>query len=75
MLGGKKLTASKPLKEYAGLFNDLGFFRVHKSHLVNIKLVQRFERSDGGHVIMDSGEKVPVSSYKRDGLLEFLETL
>ena len=72
---GQKITASKPLKEFAGLFNDYGFFRVHKSHLVNINLVKRFDRSEGGYVIMESGEKVPVSSYKREELIEFLETL
>jgi two-component system LytT family response regulator len=71
----KKITVSKPLKEYAGMFNEFGFFRVHKSHLVNIRLVKRFERAEGGYVIMENGDKVPVSSYKRDELLEFLETI
>jgi two-component system LytT family response regulator len=75
LTNGKKITASKPLKEFAGLFNDYGFFRVHKSHLVNIRLVQRYDRTEGGYVIMESGEKVPVSSYKREELIEFLETL
>jgi two-component system LytT family response regulator len=72
---GRKITVSKPLKEYASLFNDYGFFRVHKSHLINLRLVQRFEKAEGGSVIMESGEKVPVSSYKKEELMEFLETL
>lgn len=75
LMDGKKITMSKPLKEYASMFNDYGFFRVHKSHLVNIRLVKRFDRSEGGFVIMENDEKVPVSSYKRDELLEFLESI
>lgn len=75
LIDGIKITASKPLKEYAGMFNEYGFFRVHKSHLVNVRLVKRYDRSEGGYVIMENDEKVPVSSYKREELIEFLETL
>jgi two-component system LytT family response regulator len=72
---GKKITTSKPLKEYAGLFNEHGFFRVHKSHLVNLNQVTRFDKSEGGDVIMETGDRIPVSSYKKDELLEYLESL
>jgi two-component system LytT family response regulator len=72
---GSKITASKPLKEYAGLFNEHGFFRVHKSHLVNLKEVTRYDKSEGGDVVLKSGERIPVSSHKKDELLEYLESL
>jgi len=75
LMDGKKITVSKPLKEYSNLFNEYGFFRVHKSHLVNVKFIERYDKTDGGHVIIENGEKVPVSSYKKDELLEYLETL
>jgi len=57
------------------LLSDYGFFRVHKSHLVNIQLVERFDKSEGGYVIMHNGEKVPVSSYKKEELMDYLATL
>jgi two-component system LytT family response regulator len=72
---GSKITVSKPLKEYTGMFSDYGFFRVHKSHLVNMRLVKRFDRSEGGYVIMENDDKIPVSSHKREELFEFLEML
>ena len=75
LTNGSKVTVSKPLKEYTGMFNDYGFFRVHKSHLVNLRLVKRFDRSEGGYVILENDEKIPVSKYKREELIEFLETL
>jgi two-component system LytT family response regulator len=75
LTNGSKITVSKPLKEYTGIFTDYGFFRVHKSHLVNLRLVKRFDRSEGGYVILENDEKIPVSKYKREELIEFLETL
>jgi two-component system LytT family response regulator len=70
-----RITVSKPLKEYDNLLTESGFFRVHKSHLINLQLINRFDKSEGGYVIMKVGEKVPVSHYRKDALLEHLETL
>jgi two-component system LytT family response regulator len=75
LLDGERITVSKPLKEFDGLLNDMGFFRVHKSHLVNVKLINRFDKSEGGYVIMEVGDKVPVSHYRKEALLAHLETL
>lgn len=71
--GGGKFTISKPLKEYDELLKEFDFFRVHKSHLVNLAHVKRFERSEGGYVIMADESKVPVSFRKRDDLIHTLE--
>jgi len=72
---GTKLTISKPLKEYDELLNEHGFFRIHKSHLVNLVHIRRFERSEGGYVIMVDNSKIPVSFRKRDELINALENL
>ncbi len=75
VIGGNKLTISKPLKEYDELLSGHGFFRVHKSHMVNMAFVKRFERSEGGSVIMEDDSSVPVSFRKRDDLISALEQL
>jgi len=72
---GTKLTISKPLKDYDELLNEHGFFRIHKSHLVNLAHIRRFERSEGGYVIMVDNSKIPVSFRKRDELINALENL
>jgi two-component system LytT family response regulator len=72
---GTKLTTSRPLKEYDELLGDYGFFRIHKSHMVNLTHVKRFERSEGGSVIMADETKIPVSFRKRDELINVLEKL
>jgi len=53
-------TISKTLK----YFEDMkcsDFFRVHKSHIINIKHIKEFSNIDGGYVIMLDGTKIEVS--------------
>lgn len=44
------------------------FFRVHKSHLINLKRVEKF--FPDGTLIMDTGDRIPVARRRRAGLLE-----
>lgn len=71
----KKITVSKPLKEYDEMLSDSGFLRVHKSHLVNINYINSFVKRDGGYLVMNNLTKVPVSVRKRDYVLNVLEHL
>lgn len=70
-----KITISKPLKDYDELLTDYHFFRIHKSHLVNLEHIKRFERTDGGYVVMADNTRVPVSFRKREELINILENL
>ena len=72
---GKKLLVSKTLKEYAELLTSSGFFRTHQSHLVNLDHVLRFDKGEGGHLVMDDNSIVPVSSRKRETLFKAFENL
>ena len=72
---GEKVIVSKTLKHYHELLNDFGFYRVHKSFLINLAHIQRFEKAEGGYVILNGAAKVPVASRKREELLELFERL
>lgn len=52
---------SKTLKEFEELLTPHGFQRVHQSHLVNFMFVRSLLKEDGGVLVLDDGEKVPVS--------------
>lgn len=67
-----KLMVTKTLKEYDDLLSPLGFIRVHQSHLINSKLVKEFIKSDGGYLVMKDGSSVPVSTRKRQAVVEVL---
>jgi two-component system, LytTR family, response regulator len=72
---GRKMTVSKPLKDYAEVLENAGFFRTHQSHLVNLEHVLRYDKSEGGHIVMDDGSQVPVSTRKKDDLFRLFEEL
>jgi two-component system LytT family response regulator len=71
----QKIVISKVLKEYDKLLSGSGFLRVHRSHLINLKHIIRFDKQDGGYVVMSSGSKIPVSNSGRERLLELFEEL
>ena len=43
------------------------FFRIHRGYLVNFRYVYRI---DTGHVILDNGEKLPLSRHRRKEALQ-----
>lgn len=70
-----KIMVSKTLKDYEELLAGCGFYRVHKSHLINLVHIKRFERQDGGSIVLTNDLKVPVASRKRDEMLELFERM
>jgi len=69
------IIVSRPLKEYDELLTPLQFVRVHQSHLINLNQLQQFNKREGGSIKMKDGSEVPVSSRKREALLEALSGL
>jgi two-component system LytT family response regulator len=55
---------SKTLKEYEMKLTSFGFYRVHKSSLINLKHIKEYSLSDGGYVIMSNKMKIPISRRK-----------
>ncbi|MBW6492860.1 MAG: LytTR family DNA-binding domain-containing protein [Lentimicrobium sp.] len=72
---GRKIIVSRPMKDFEELLLENGFFRPHKSHMINVKKLKYFEKADGGFLVMDDGAKVPVSSRKYDAVIELLESV
>jgi len=73
--GKQKLLVSKPLKEYDELLTHTGFFRPHQSHLVNLEHILRYDKNDGGYLVMDDNSLVPVSVRKKDELFRLFESM
>ncbi|MCD4730695.1 MAG: LytTR family DNA-binding domain-containing protein [Bacteroidales bacterium] len=72
---GENVMVSNTLKHYQEMLIDFGFFRVHKSYLINLNHIHRFEKAEGGYVILTDDAKVPVASRKRDQLLEMFNRI
>jgi len=74
-IGSEKILVSKSLKEFDTLLQPYGFFRSHKSHLVNIKQFKKFIKRDGGFIELLNGDHVPVSVRKKDELLSLIDKM
>lgn len=75
LINNTTITASASLKDYEELLAGSGFFRVHKTYLVNVKYMRRFDKAEGGFVVLEGEIKIPVASRKRDELLEIFAQL
>lgn len=69
-----KILVSKTLKHYADMLKEVSFLRVHQTHLVNIKYIKEFIKSDGGYLILKDKSNIPVSVRKRNEVLATLKS-
>ncbi len=72
---GKRILVSKTLKDYDLLLTGHNFFRVQQSHLININFIERYDKHDGGYVVMKDGASVPLSPAKKDQFFQLIENL
>jgi two-component system LytT family response regulator len=72
---GKRLTVSRTLKQFEEVLPEEHFFRVHKSHIINLKFLKEYSRLDGGSVSMEDGTKVEVSRRKAPDFLKKVKKL
>lgn len=72
---GKKILVSKTLKDYDTMLTGFSFFRVHQSHLINLNYVERYDKHDGGSVILKDGSSVPLSPAKKEQFFKRLDLL
>jgi len=75
-INAPKIIVSNTLKEYEGLLAPYGFFRTHRSHLINMAYFDHFVKSDGGNtIVMKNKAVVPLSVRKKEEFLISLEKL
>jgi len=56
-----KIMVSRSIKEYSEILKPIGFLRTHQSHLVNVIFVKSWIKEDGGSLLLNNGDKIPVS--------------
>ncbi len=68
------ILVSQTLKKYDLMLSKFNFFRCHQSHLVNMEAVVRFDKKDGGSLILEDKSEVPVSSRRKEQLIGILSS-
>ena len=72
ILPNKKITAPKTLKYFEDILDEHRFFRVHKSHLVNLSFINSYLKGKGGYVVLSDGTKLEVAVRRKEELLKKL---
>lgn len=72
---GNRIITSKTLAEYDDMLSGLQFFRVHRSHLINMNYVVKYVKADGGYLIMKDNAEVEISRRKKAEFIEQLAAL
>ena len=71
----RKIMVSRHLKEFEDYLSPNGFFRAHRSHLVNLNKIRKFDRSDGGIIYLEDNVSLPISVRKKERLAEMLNSM
>lgn len=67
----KPVMVSKVIKEFEYLLQDFGFYRVHQSHLVNLKEVRKYVKSDN-YLLMRDGAQIQLARSRKDDFFNVL---
>ncbi len=70
MSGNEKYVVSRTIKEYEDLLPESTFIRIHNSYIINKDYLEKYERGDGGQVIMSNGVRLDVSKRKKADFLK-----
>ena len=69
---GSKIMVSKTIKHFEEMLSEYNFFRVHQSHLINLRHLKQYHKGEGGYAIMSDDSSVIVSRRKKEAFLSGL---
>ncbi|HEX2616156.1 MAG TPA: LytTR family DNA-binding domain-containing protein [Flavobacteriales bacterium] len=64
---GERLVASYTMASYEEFLVEHEFLRIHRSHMVNVRSVERIDRE--GHVMLRDGTRLEVSRRRKEAVL------
>ncbi len=73
--GNKSLLVAKTLVEFEDLLQEYSFLRVHKTHLVNMKHVAAYLKTDGGVLQLTNGDTISISRRRKETVLQQMKML
>ena len=69
LVNGKRILATKSLNLIDNLLPEELFFRIHRSHIINLSHVKTYLKKDGGTVVLVDDSHLPVAVSKKDEIL------
>lgn len=76
LTGDRRMMSSKNIKHFEDKLNPEHFFRIHRSHIVNVTHhLKSYSRVDGGVVILSNGIEIPISRRKLPLFMDRIQSL
>ncbi len=72
---GKNRIASRTLKDFEDTLPKDIFFRIHKSHLINLKYIKDYSKFDGNIVTMTDGSKIEISRRRAPDFIRKIKAM
>ncbi|MEM6722941.1 MAG: LytTR family DNA-binding domain-containing protein [Bacteroidota bacterium] len=74
-LGDTPLLLSGNIGHYERLLQDAQFYRPHQSHLIQLRHIKKYVKSEGGYFLMLDDAQVPIARLKREEVKRLLQGL
>lgn len=72
---GKNRVVSRTLKNFEETLPKEKFFRIHKSHLINLKYIKDYSNLSGSFVTMTDGSRIEISRRKAPDFILRIKTM
>jgi len=72
---GKNRIVSRILKDFEDTLPKDIFFRIHKSHLINLKYIKEYSKIGGNIVTMTDGSKIEISRRKAPDFMQKIKAV
>ncbi len=70
IVNGQKKHVLRSIKHVESLLIKVGFARIHQEYLINMEHLIRYERLEGGSVLLSNGSKLPVARTRKKEFLK-----
>lgn len=69
----KKYIVSKTLKEFEVQLPPDQFIRIHRSHIIHIQYISKYQKGKINSIVLDDGTTLPISNDRKDNIKDFLD--
>ena len=66
---------TRTLKIYEGILNPSIFYRIHKSHIIDLDFLKEYLNEDGHFAVLKNGKLLPVARNRVSTFVKTLKTL
>ena len=73
--GGDKVLVSKTLKIYDDLLSEFNFFRINRSNLINLNMIEKYGRQKNATITMTDGSILSLSDGRKEDFFNYFDNI